>query len=188
MTGPTRELSEAELRALYPPPPAPPPPPPAASAPVAVPVAGAIVVGRLPTGEQAINCVLRGWDGRRRAIAIPEWPDATGQPLVLYFGPMTEAEYRFVTTPEMQARGMTERWIAMLIHKAELENGSLAFERGHADYLSTKALWPVIQRVVDFMYAAGKEGEATQPATDPTSGRSVGSPSPSASPPAPLTP
>lgn len=100
---------------------------------------------------RTIDKVLKARSENRRSILVPEWDET------LYFSPLTTNDMISVAD-RMQDEGREasknelERRVVLLIQKAELEDGSNAFEWGDRITLMESAEWDVLQRVVAFMY------------------------------------
>lgn len=129
--------------------------------------------GRPPKPTRAIDAVRGAYRSKRRSCPVPEWG------LTLHFGPLTTDDIIAVE----QRLGMEEgadkqpdyAWrkrILLLIHKAELDDGSKAFSFGDEHYLRTESDFLILQRVTGFMYGASLslEQEKKESATTPTSG------------------
>lgn len=108
-------------------------------------------------GEQAqvraIDKVRGAFMKRRREVHVKEWD------LTLFFGPLTTADVDAVEERMESVEGLdpakrrSEKNLLLLIHKAQNEDGSRAFEFGDKHWLATEADYVVIQRLIGEMYA-----------------------------------
>jgi len=112
---------------------------------------------------RTIDKVLKARSENRRSILVPEWDET------LYFSPLTTNDMISVAD-RMQDEGKEasknelERRVVLLIQKAELEDGSNAFEWGDRITLMESAEWDVLQRVIAFMYRSAMTAHSEEEA------------------------
>lgn len=104
--------------------------------------------------KRPIDRIRASYKGRRRPIEMEDWD------LTLYFGPLTTADMEAVEERmrdelgEEPEKHRHTKNLLLLIHKAELEDGSRAFTFGDMHYLKTEADYTKIQRLVAHMYSS----------------------------------
>jgi hypothetical protein len=100
-----------------------------------------------PTGikmTKAIDIIRRATSNERRSIEVPEWEN-----LKLYFTRLSTLDIQ--STSERNPKDVIERNIYLLIAKAQLEDGTPAFELGDRHFLLT-ADFMIVQRLIGFMF------------------------------------
>lgn len=117
---------------------------------------------------RAIDSIINATRDKRSSIEVPEW----GLP-PLYFGPLTTADMDTVAERLKAEDGIDgehkareyDRRIALLVLKAEYEDGTRVFEWGDRLALRDHAEWSVMQRVIAKMYSSlippGKDAKET---------------------------
>lgn len=116
---------------------------------------------------RAIDSIAKRHQGLRRPITVPEWAGPDGEPLTLYFGPLTTADMDDVAARLRKDDGIDaehparehDRRLGLLIMKAEDEDGNRVFEWGDMIQLREKAEWHVLQRILAFMYGSALPGK-----------------------------
>jgi hypothetical protein len=119
--------------------------------------------------ERAIDIIRRASRAERRMLEVPEW-----EGLKLYFGRLTTGDVQ--GTAERNPKDMIERNIYLVIAKAQLEDGTPAFNVGDKHHLTHEADFMVTQRVINFMFetasislAAATEAIKEDPTSAPAS-------------------
>jgi hypothetical protein len=115
-----------------------------------------------------IDIVRRQRQATRRELRIPEWENQR-----LFFSRLTVNDME--TVGARDSKSTLDRNLHLVIVKAELEDGTPAFQTGDLPLLKREADFTVVQRIIDFMFAAasglpGSEEEADRIAQDPISG------------------
>ncbi len=107
---------------------------------------------------QLIDRIAQVRKDSRRRIDVPEWAKE-GEPVpALYFGVLTTADVNAVRGRMLAddgldpAKNKEEERIALLIQKAEFEDGTQAFQWGHRAHLIENCEWAVLNRLYAFMY------------------------------------
>lgn len=105
-----------------------------------------------------IDRVVQARRQARRSIVVPEWDG-----LALYFSPVTTLDVQAVHDRMREdgrdaEQNQLEKRVILLIQKAELEDGSRAFEFGDRIALMENAEWSVLMRVIGFMYESALSG------------------------------
>lgn len=123
-------------------------------------------------GTRAIDKVRAAYRNRRRKEEVPEWD------MTLYFGPLTTADNEAVDLRMQDEDGLDpevrkyDRRIYLLIHKAELEDGSRAFDFGDFHYLKNEADFMVLSRLWAVMFQGalqiGEDVEAAKKKSEET--------------------
>lgn len=106
---------------------------------------------------RVIDRIVQARKATRRPIQVPEWPDENGDPTTLYFGVLTHADVQAVRDrlrdggkdPEHHRE---EERALLLVSKAEMEDGSRAFEYGDLRTLQSEVAWATYNRLLTFMY------------------------------------
>lgn len=107
---------------------------------------------------QLIDRITKIRKETRRRIEVPEWSEPEGDPLALYFSVLTTADIRAVRDRMRADEGLDpdknreEQRILLFIQKAELEDGTQAFEWGHLEQLKQSAEHATLSRLIAFMY------------------------------------
>lgn len=121
-----------------------------------------------------IDAVIAAHNRSRNKIEVPEWG------LDLYFGPLTTsdmivAEERAGEPQDGEGKPVDspshrrQKQLMLLVQKAELEDGTRAFEFGDIEYLKSRADFLVVQRLIAAMYGGAlrsvEEGKAPSETT-----------------------
>lgn len=129
-------------------------------------------------GTAAIDAIRQSYMGERRSITVPEWKwPKTGEPMDLWFGPITTSDMEKVDAHN--PKNNLERQLLLLVSTATDEGGKPMFEFGHIRHLKDTTEFTVLQRVFDFMLSSwlDKEEATKRIAEDPTSDGASPSPS-----------
>ncbi len=127
---------------------------------------------------RAIDAIRSSFMGERRCITIQEWKDPiTGEPLDLWFGPVTASAMEQVD--ERKPETNLARSMLLLVTMAQDEGGKPLFQFGDVKTLKDTTEFSVLQRVFDFMFSSLLEkGEAKEKIKeDPISDGDSNSPS-----------
>lgn len=114
-----------------------------------------------PRPSPVIDRVLLAYSSRRKSITVAEFDGLT-----LYFGQFTSADLDGVEFQMRELHGTdTEKWpknefrVRQIVHKAELEDGSVAFLGGDVVHLMTRVPIGVITKLYLTLLSAGLRGE-----------------------------
>ena len=104
-------------------------------------------------GTAAVDAIRQSYMGERRCITVPEWKwPQTGEPMDLWFGPITPSDMEKVDAHDPSNN--LERQLLLLVTTATDEGGKPLFEFGHIKHLKDITEFTVLQRVFDFMLSS----------------------------------
>lgn len=128
-------------------------------------------------GTRAIDVIRHSFMGERRCITVPEWKHLNGDPLDLWFFPITPSTMEKVD--DYDPKNNLERSLLLLVQMAQDEGGKPLFESGDIKHIKDNTEFTVLQRVFDFMFSSllDKVDAAERIESDPTSDGVSASPS-----------
>ncbi len=129
-------------------------------------------------GTFAIDAIRQSYMGERRCIAVPEWKwPATGEPMELWFGPITPSDMEKVD--DRNPKNHLERSLLLMVATATDKGGKPLFQFGDVKHLKDTTEFTVLQRVFDFMLSSilDKDEAEKKIEEDPTSAGASSSPS-----------
>lgn len=115
----------------------------------------ALAIGQpAPAQIRVIDRMRAAFMQRSWLHQIPEYPDADGKPLDMYFLPLTSADVdaAMIGVPDGQVLTPRERDVRTLITKARDAQGRLLFAAGDLVFLMTEVPFLIINRATQFMY------------------------------------
>jgi len=114
-----------------------------------------------PPRRRAIDQIRRVFSHQMSEITVPEWADEDGTPLSIFFAPMTVADFEVLQLGSgdpadgESVESFHDRNLRLVLHKARDKEGRPLFESGDILTLKREAHYPVVQRVISFMYTCG---------------------------------